>query len=474
MKSRLSRRRFLLSSGAAFGACLSNGRLSYAKPADIKPFGPASRYMPSIKATFVRRKEEYGMRWPGQVYDGVAALEKYQKEFRQAARDLGIRFDLRGQPIYGLDEAETWVAQASESRPDGLMVILLDRQEHSWPTADLAIDSGIPTVIYSPVGTSFTTNTSPIADRGNLFISCTDDIREPIFGMRMVKAGAKLRETRFVVLQGKERRDTEVPGFGTRLRYVPARDFLDEYEKTPLSAQVKEIAGQYMDGATRVEGASEEDVQNGVKSLLVARNILEREEGDAITMDCLGALGKSSVSLPCIAWSAMLDRGIPAACEADIGACLTHALVQYLFDRPGFQQDPVPETAKNCLIGAHCTCPTRLKGIEEQPEPYHISHHHGSRDAVPVPVWRLGQRMTSADIILRDGSNPQMIVSTGTVVDNVAVPPSGGCVVSIMVELDGVDDYLSYPGFHQIFFYGDYRKELRNYCRLFDIESVLV
>ena len=82
--------------------------------------------------------------------------------------------------------------------------------------------------------------------------------------------------------------------------------------------------------------------------------------------------------------------------------------------------------------------------------------------------------MTSADIRLREEDKPQMIVSTGTVVDNVAVPPAGGCVVSIMVELDGVKDYLSYPGFHQIFFYGDYGKKLGSYCKLYDIVPVMV
>lgn len=473
MKSGWTRRSFLIHTGALFGTVLVGNRAGAAGTGPFQAFGPASRFVPSMKAAFVRRKEDYGMRWPGQIYDGAAALEKYRETFRRAADDLGLHLDLRGEPIYSLKEAEKWVAQVSQAKPDGLMVILLDRQEHSWPTAEMAVDSGIPTVIYSPVGTSFTTNTAPIAEKGNLFISCTDDVREPIFGMKMIRAGSKLRETRFIVLEGKQRRDWEVPGFGTRFRYVPAQNFLDEYRRTPLSTQAEEIAAQYINGATRVEGASLEDVQNGVKSLLVASKILQREEGDAITMDCLGALGTSSVSLPCIAWSAMLDRGIPAACEADIGACLTHALIQYLFDRPGFQQDPVPETARNCLIGAHCTCPTRLRGFDQTPEPYHISHHHGSRDAVPVPRWHPGQRMTSADIILRDSGPAQMIVSSGTVKENVAVPPAGGCVVSVMVELDGVDDYLTYPGFHQIFFYGDYSKELRNYCKLFDIEPIM-
>jgi hypothetical protein len=172
----------------------------------------------------------------------------------------------------------------------------------------------------------------------------------------------------------------------------------------------------------------------------------------------------------------MNDHGIPAACEADLGACITHALVQQLFDRPGFQQDPVPETSQGLLIGAHCSCPTRLNGFSEPPEPFYLSYHHGKRDAVPRTMWRRGQRITVVDVLPRgtDKPPPQMIISAGEVVDNVAVPPSGGCVVSVSVRLDGVSDLLEYPGFHQLFIYGDYKKQLREYCALFNIEPVVV
>jgi len=193
-------------------------------------------------------------------------------------------------------------------------------------------------------------------------------------------------------------------------------------------------------------------------------------------MDCLGALGRTTVSLPCIAWSRMLDHGVPAACEADLNASTTHALVQYLFDRPGFQQDPVADTGQDCLIGSHCTCATRLKGFDQPAEPYYLSHHHGKRDAVPRPMWRVGQRMTVAQFVLsrKDKAPPQMIISAGSVIANPSVPPSGGCVVAVGVKLDGVDDYLTYPGFHQIFFYGDYKKQLRAYCKLFGITPRVV
>jgi L-fucose isomerase-like protein len=191
-------------------------------------------------------------------------------------------------------------------------------------------------------------------------------------------------------------------------------------------------------------------------------------------MDCLGALGRTKVSLPCIAWSKMNDDGIPAACEADLGALVTHIVVQYLFDRPGFQQDPVAETMREAIIGAHCSCPTRLRGFGTEPEPFDIVHHHGQRDATARPVWKVGQRVTSADVLPGSDQAPtKMIISAGEVLENVAVPPAGGCVISVMVKFDGVSDVLAYPGFHQIFFYGDYKRELVQFCRLLNIEPVV-
>ena len=473
-----TRRSFLVTvSGAAPAAArLAQQIASPQAERRIAPAGPASKYVPTIKAAFVRRRGEYGILWPGAIYDGEAALRKYRQQIETAGKQLGLRIEMRPAPVYSSQEAGEWVAEAATARPDGLLVVLLDRQEHAWPTAARAADSKIPTVIFAPIGAAFTTNTAPLAKRDGVFIASTDDFRQVVYGLKMLRAGAKLREMRFIVLAGQERKDVELKPFGTKLRYIPARAFLEEYNRTPLTEEVKRIAAERIKGATRIAGPTEQDVCNGVKSYVVARNFLEREQGDGITMDCLGALGRTQVSLPCIAWSTMLDHGIPAACEADLGAAVTHALVQLLFDRPGFQQDPVPETVRNCLIGAHCTCPTRLSGFSRPPEPYFLSYHHGKRDAVPVPRWRIGQRITVADVEWsnREQTRARMLISTGKVVDNVSVPPAGGCVVSVMVELDGVRDLLAYPGFHQIFFYGDFKRELESYCRLSGLEPVVV
>ena len=477
---RPSRRTFLkVSSGTVLASTLAGSVES--EDLDLGagktiPRGPASKYVPTVCATFVRRQEEYGIAWPGAIYDGEAAFRKYRQQLEEAGRQLGMRIHLRPIPIYSEHEASEWVAQSQKENPDGLLVLLLDRQKHSWPSAYKAAQSGIPTVVFAPVGTAFTTNTEPLAGKNGVFIASTDDFSQVIWGLKMLKAGARLRETRLVVLRGTDRKDTEVRTLGTKLRYVPAQEFLDEYNRTAVTDEIRRLAAYYLQNATGVAGPSEQDVINGVKSYVVARNFLEREEGDGITMDCLGALGHTQVSLPCIAWSRMLDDGVPAGCEADIGATVTHALVQYLFDRPGFQQDPVPETTRECLIGAHCTCATRLNGFGQPPVPYFLSYHHGKRDAVPVPTWPLNQRMTVVRMnpSEHDGLPPELIVSSGSVVGQVAVPPSGGCVVSVMTKLDNVSNLLDYPGFHHLFLLGDYKKELREYCQLFGLRPRVV
>ena len=61
----------------------------------------------------------------------------------------------------------------------------------------------------------------------------------------------------------------------------------------------------------------------------------------------------------------MNDDGIPAACEADVGAIATHVIVQYLFDRPGFQQDPVADTAADALLGTFALLLTHPGRVEE-------------------------------------------------------------------------------------------------------------
>ena len=488
-----NRREFMKQSGlAAMGLMTLPSLLSsfrFAASPDVPHFGPAANYTPKIKAAFIRREENYGMWWPGEIYDGEAACKMYTEKIKDAEIKLGIQVDITSKPIYSLEEGERWIQEAKDARADGLLLVTLDRQQHTWPTVGKALDNNIPTVIFSPLGSSFTTNTQLYCKKDGAFIASTDDFSQAEFGMKMLKAGAKIRETRYlVIIDGiTEISEISLDHFGTKLRFIPADHFIDLYHDMRDSREAKELALTYIQSADHIHDATAEDVINGARSYFAVTHLLEREQADAVTMDCLGVLGPKEISLPCLAWSKLNDSGIPAACEGDLEACLTHCVVQYLFDKPAFQQDPVAETAKGCLIGSHCSCPTKLAGLDRKPEPYTIMNHHGKRDATIKPEWKIGQTVTVADMILPVKNNslrkpeveyvegkPKMLISTGEVVEQKSIPPSGGCVVAPMVKLHGVDSYLDYPGFHQMFFYGDHKSELKHFSQLYGITPELI
>jgi hypothetical protein len=463
--------------------CSQRGEDALSPLNPVHDSGPGATYTPRLRAAFVRRKEEYGMWWPGAVYDGEAARRMYTEEMSQTARRLKADFVLRPEPIYNMEEAQAWILEAENEGADGLVLVVLDRQRHSWPTAYRVAESTVPSIIFSPLGTSFTTNTTQLAEIPGCVVYSTNDFEQAAFGMKMLCASAKMRRSRCVVIKGEERYDMPLADLGIMLRHVPARTFIEDYNRLPENEEISAMADDFIHRARKMTGASRQDVINGVKSYFVARGILEREGADAITMDCLGALAQEPVSLPCISWSRMNDEGIPAACEADYGAVASQIMVQYLFSRPGFQQDPVADTSDDSIIGAHCSCPTRLNGFHESPEPFDLMHHHGNRDAVPRTLWRHGQRVTCLDLLPTSskdaegspaGGRSEALISVGSVLGNMDVPPSGGCVVSVKVKFDSHQEVLSFPGFHQLFFYGDFGEQMKDFCQLNGLKARIV
>ena len=82
--------------------------------------------------------------------------------------------------------------------------------------------------------------------------------------------------------------------------------------------------------------------------------------------------------------------------------------------------------------------------------------------------------MTGIDVSPRKGKQTKIIQFTGTVQDNISVPPNGGCVVSVRFKIDSDQDVLTFPGFHQVLCYGDYKREVQDFCQLFNFESQVV
>ncbi len=375
---------------------------------------------------------------------------------------------IQEQVIHDMTQADQFATSLKEQNCDGALVVLLDRQQHAWPTAAKVAETGVPSIIFAPIGAAFTTNVKPLARNPGVFAVSSLDFDAVKYGMRMIKAAKQMRESRLVVLSGKEEKEAVVEKLGTTLRTLPVETFVRLYRETGATDEVKEIAGDYTARAKRVVEPSPEDMLNAAKTYIVSRRIIEKENGDAITMDCLGPASSRQIPVPCLAWAKLNDEGIPAGCEADLYPTLTLMLVRYLFDKPGFQQDPVPETVLNALIGSHCVCATKLDGFSRPAAAFNLRSHHSDTGVTVRPVWRKGQRVTIAQLMAPD----KMLVCAGIVLDNVWSPPAGGCRTAVSVKVDGISDVSQFPGFHQIFFYGDHGSDLRAYCQMFGIDVI--
>jgi hypothetical protein len=172
-----------------------------------------------------------------------------------------------------------------------------------------------------------------------------------------------------------------------------------------------------------------------------------------------------------MAWQRLNNEGGVGACECDWNAAISLRLCALLTGRPGFMQDPVPNTVNNTFMGAHCTSASKLRGFDQPAEPVILRSHTESDVGVsPQVIWPVGEQVT---VMKFDGPG-KIILGTGKLLANIDTPPCGGCRTSIEVQMDNIADSRDTKGFHQLFILGRHERLFRAYCHLAGIEVVPV
>jgi hypothetical protein len=422
-----------------------------------------------IRTAFARRKGDFWMSWPGRSYPVDSEQRRYATLIREAGERLGVTIVPALKPIYDQTDSATFLERLGTDPPDGVLLVLLDRHGVAWPTAGALADTGIPSVIFAPIGAAFTTNTQSQWSKPGVHLVSSLEFGAVEQGLKMIRAAVQMRNSRILLVKGNDRGDSVLPDIGCHVRTIPLEDFAKAYDAVPESQEVRAIANRLRAAAKDCIEPTYEDLIGSARMYLAAREVLTREDGDAITMNCLGLASSKRTPVPCLAWMKLNDEGdVTASCEADMNACPTLLLVRYLFDRPGFMQDPVAKTVHETLIGSHCMCATRLDGFDRPPAPYVLRSHHSDTGVVPQTLWRIGEPVTVTQFM----GTKKLLISSGTVVGNVDTPPAGGCRTVVELKLDTDLNMNEYPGFHQVFFYGNHAADLRAYCQMHGIEAV--
>ncbi|MEA3367150.1 MAG: hypothetical protein U9R68_03435 [Planctomycetota bacterium] len=458
----LNRRHFLTAAGAA-AAAVQFDLLDFASSlfaAEPKPEGK-----PRVGVVYLRPPKPMVVSWPGGNCDVDAQQALFTKTLREAAAKLDVHLNVCEKPLWTKEEVGGYLDRILKNPPDGLIVGAMCL--FGWNPVNRVIEhrGDVPTIVYSNMS-GFTGHLQCGRDVPKTFLGATQDVGWLEQALRMLNTMWRMRHTRILDVSGHK--DGTVEPLGTEFHCIPKRMFHEEFEKAKETDEVRAIADFYEKTAKKIVEPTKEDILNAARNYVVCRRLMEAENCHGITIDCLG--WKNPV---CLAFLKLRDEGIVAACEADRWAALSSRLTHLLCDRPGFQQDPSPNTINNTLIGAHCTSPTKLEGFDKPYRaPFVLRDYHTQTGVSPQVLWPVGR-----DVTVMEFAGPQRIIlGTGRVRANIPQPPSGCCRTAVEVELDGVTDSLGRvdardtKGFHQLFILGNLGRMFRAYGKLAGIK----
>jgi len=463
----MRRRRFLAAAGAS-AAAIQLGVLDFAASVMAGPAPTPSK--PLIRAALVRPKDQkgYWMTFTGPGYDAPSRTAEFTRIMSDAARQLDVQLEIHPEPLCDEGAANQFLVQGQKSPPDGILLVLMCQPWWRVVNHVVAKRGPVPTLIFAPVGTTFTAHHAETRRAPLTFQAATQDPNWLADGLRMLATIAKMKRARVCVLGGTNSKETQVPGLGVTLRRLPLSHWMDQYRKAPTTDEVRAIADFYAKAAKKILEPKPEDVLNAAKCYVVARRIMAAESCQGVSVDCMPLIGQPGVPCgPCLAWSKLNDELLVGACEADVDAICSLLLAHSLLRRPGFVQDPVPNTINNTLIGAHCSCPTKLAGPDKPPAPLILRSDNGTNYGCATQVlWPVGEAVT----VMEFNGPKQIILGTGKVVSNIDTTVSGGCRTSVEVELDQGGDPRDYRGFHQLFLLGKWDRMIKAYGQLAGIE----
>ena len=464
----MGRRGFLTSLGASALAA-KMGLFDFASELFAAQPKPAAA-KPVVRAVFLRPDlDRYWMGWPGASYDVKASQALYTKTLTEAADRLGVQLEVQHKPLTKPDEINAWLEQVKKAPPDGLIATVMHLGHWRNVNHLVANKGDIPAIVFSPMGTSFTAHLQPTRNAARTFVGATQEVGWLASGLRMLHTVWAMKRTRILVARGKQTVERPLAVIGSTLRYIPRDRFVEVFKKTEASDEMRQLAEYYKKEARKIVEPNAKDVLDGARAYVACRKLMAAERCDGYAMDCLGIVSSRTAPPPCLAFAHLRDLGIVGACEADWNAAISSRLTHLLFDRPGFMQDPAPNSVNNTLMGAHCTCATKLAGFDKPHEPFILrSHSESNLGVTPQVLWKLGQKCT---VMKFQGPN-QIILGTGTVVANIDTPPSGGCRTSVELALDDIADARDAKGFHQLFIYGDLERPFKAYCQLAGIKVV--
>lgn len=250
----------------------------------------------------------------------------------------------------------------------------------------------------------------------------------------------------------------------------------------PAAAEAR--ADEWMKAAEQVVEPTREDVVKAARASLTLDRLLEENRACGLCVGtCMSWLPRG---FPCLGFSRLNDRGIPAACDGDMDCLLTMLILQQALNQPGFLGNAAGvDTSRNAFHLSHCSAPLKMEGPAGPAAPYLLRRHAEVRGgAVPEVHYRMGQTLTFTKLV----HLKTLLVFTGKLIEVPAVPKGQerGCRTELVAQVNDVDRLLEnwgggalgdsakdyYASLHRVAYYGDHTRTLRHLGHLLGLEVV--
>jgi hypothetical protein len=388
----------------------------------------------------------------------------------EAKGDTGVKFfghQLLRVPNQ-LSAVETQLREA-----DGLLVFNLTSGVMNM--IDPLSQKGLPLVLFSqPYSGHDWARWSELLSRGRrVEVVASSDFGDLETPLRVLAARHRLRQSRVLCInpEGKPTAASRAleEKLGASIRFVPYLRLQNLYaaaEREPA----RRDAIQFMQGALKVVEPEVIDVESAFRFYHAVKKLLEEENANAITVDCLGGFARGDLpAYPCVAWSKLNDSGLHGVCEGDLESTFTQMLFAYYSGKPGFVSDPVIDTKTNTIIHAHCVAATRMDGPQGPAAPYIVRSHMEDNKGVSLQVnMRVGEHITLAKLADAD----TLLVSTGRITATPDLPR--GCRTKVATQVRDASKMLeNYSGnLHRVLFYGDHLQAAHQMGHLFGLKVI--
>ena len=246
----------------------------------------------------------------------------------------------------------------------------------------------------------------------------------------------------------------------------------------------KAEAKRWLEEAEGIIEPNQEDVLKAARASLTLDKLIAENRIDGL---CVGTcMGWLSRGFPCLGFSRLNDRGIPAACDGDMDCLLTMLMFQHALNRPGFLGNAGGvDTAKNAFHLSHCSAPLKMEGPDGAKAPYLLRRHAEVRGGAVTEVhYRIGQKITLTKLVHLD----TLLMFTGKIIEVPKVPKNKerGCRTELVAEVDDADKLLAnwgggvlgdsaknyYASLHRVAYYGDHTQSIRHLAHLMGLKVV--